>query len=326
MELIDRYLHAVRIWLPADKREDILAELSEDLASQIEERSGALGRPLNQDEIAALLKQRGHPRVVACHYLPHQHLIGPAFYPIYRLVLRMALLWILPAVFLVIVGPLAALTSDQPGIALVHALMGFPQAALICLVVITAVFALLEKYHAAGHSIDCWDPLTLPAVPPEARNQMASALGSVIEMAVGLLAASCWAWLAWSGPTWNLGATQIALAPIWHTLSWPILLLLAGGAFGSYFTLLQPSRWRLRSGIHLASSAGALVLTYILERADLLLQITSPNPADALRANHALRIGLLWIGAVILVQIAVDLWRLVRRPAHPVAAAATNHA
>lgn len=37
MDLIDRYLQAVRFWLPKNARqEDLLAELGDDLRSQIE--------------------------------------------------------------------------------------------------------------------------------------------------------------------------------------------------------------------------------------------------------------------------------------------------
>src|SRR5438309_9276370 len=36
MELLDRYLQAVRFWLPKAQQEDIIAELSSDLRSQID--------------------------------------------------------------------------------------------------------------------------------------------------------------------------------------------------------------------------------------------------------------------------------------------------
>lgn len=78
MEALDRYLEAVRAWLPREQRADIVAELGEDLRSEIEERQGALRRPLSEDEVLALLKRRGHPMSVAEGYLPSQHLIGPA--------------------------------------------------------------------------------------------------------------------------------------------------------------------------------------------------------------------------------------------------------
>ena len=81
MELLDRYLHAVGFWLPRKQKEDILAELSEDLRSQIEEKEAELGRKLTEGDLEALLKQRGRPVLVANHYLPQQYLIGPVLFP-----------------------------------------------------------------------------------------------------------------------------------------------------------------------------------------------------------------------------------------------------
>jgi hypothetical protein len=69
-ELLDRYLHAVRFWLPKAQQQDIVAELSEDLNSQIEEKQAELGRKLNETEVDAILKQRGRPLLVANRYLP----------------------------------------------------------------------------------------------------------------------------------------------------------------------------------------------------------------------------------------------------------------
>src|ERR1700724_3595969 len=88
MELLDRYLQAVKFWLPKKQQQDIIAELSEDLRSQIEDREAELGRNLNESEIAALLKQRGRPVLVANRFLPQESLIGPVLFPIYLFVLK----------------------------------------------------------------------------------------------------------------------------------------------------------------------------------------------------------------------------------------------
>ena len=40
MELIERYLNAIQFWLPAEQKQDIIAEISEDLNSQVEEMEG----------------------------------------------------------------------------------------------------------------------------------------------------------------------------------------------------------------------------------------------------------------------------------------------
>ena len=40
MTLIDRYLHAVRSFLPASRQDDIIRELSDDIYSQAADREG----------------------------------------------------------------------------------------------------------------------------------------------------------------------------------------------------------------------------------------------------------------------------------------------
>ena len=108
MDLIERYLQAVKFWLPKNQQDDITAELSEDLRAQIEERESKLGRKLNEMEVESLLRQRGSPIMVANGYLPQRQLIGPLLFPIYTFVLKVVTLCILiPAV----VGWIAAIVS-----------------------------------------------------------------------------------------------------------------------------------------------------------------------------------------------------------------------
>ena len=92
MELVDRYLQAVRFWVPTPQ-EDLLTELGEDLRSQIEAKETQLGRSLNEAEVSAILKTCGSPMIVAGRIGPRRHLIGPTLYPIYAFVLKMVLLW-----------------------------------------------------------------------------------------------------------------------------------------------------------------------------------------------------------------------------------------
>src|SRR5262245_257627 len=93
MELLDRYLQAVKFWLPKPQREDIIAELSEDIGSQLEEKKSELGRDHGVSDVEAGLKNLGHPLLVAERYLPtQQYLIGPALFPVYVFVLKMVML------------------------------------------------------------------------------------------------------------------------------------------------------------------------------------------------------------------------------------------
>ena len=96
-DLIGRYLQAVGFWLPRAQKQDILAEISEDLRSQIEDRESDLGRAMTESEVSDLLKQRGRPILVAGQFLPQRSLIGPALYPIYVFVLKIvALCYVIP--------------------------------------------------------------------------------------------------------------------------------------------------------------------------------------------------------------------------------------
>ena len=59
MDLVERYLNAVRFWLPKAQKQDIISELSEDIRSQVEEREAALGRTLAAADLEAILKEIG---------------------------------------------------------------------------------------------------------------------------------------------------------------------------------------------------------------------------------------------------------------------------
>src|SRR5450432_1405405 len=98
MQFLDRYLTAVKFWLPKQHRDDIVAELAGNLQAEIDDRVAELGRPLTDDEIAALLKQHGSPILVASRYQQEhrtvtfgRQLIGPIVFPYYWTAIRVML-------------------------------------------------------------------------------------------------------------------------------------------------------------------------------------------------------------------------------------------
>src|SRR5258706_2122818 len=147
IELIDRYLQAVRFWLPKTHRqEDLIAELGEDLRSQIEERETEAGHPIGDAEMSAILKRCGSPMMVAGRLGPQRHLIGPALFPIYEFVLKMVLLWILVPVFIFIVGPVnLANAGGDWGPAVAGTLANLWSGLFIAAGIVTLVFAILER-------------------------------------------------------------------------------------------------------------------------------------------------------------------------------------
>src|SRR5260370_97257 len=93
MELLDRYLGAVRKHLPWERQDDIIAELRANLESQVEEKEEELGQPLTAAEAEAWLKEGGPPLQMAARYHTPRYLIGPALFPIYWYVLKLAFFW-----------------------------------------------------------------------------------------------------------------------------------------------------------------------------------------------------------------------------------------
>ncbi len=90
MELIDRYVYEVGRQLPRKNRADIQVELQSTLVDTLEAR--VQGEP-SQEDVVELLKEFGPPQKVAASYWPQgQYLIGPNLYPLFRMVLGIALI------------------------------------------------------------------------------------------------------------------------------------------------------------------------------------------------------------------------------------------
>jgi len=94
MDLIERYLAAIARRLPADKADDIVAEIRDDLLTRIEAREDKAGRPLGKSEISDLIKEMGHPLLVASRYRPQQYLVGPDAFPFFVATLRIVAMFL----------------------------------------------------------------------------------------------------------------------------------------------------------------------------------------------------------------------------------------
>lgn len=183
MDLIDRYLQAVRFWLPRSEKQDIVSELAEDIRSEVEEREAELGRPLDQAETGSLLKKRGSPFSVAEKYLPQRSLIGPGLYPIYLFVLKVVgVAYLLPwlAVWLFCVLFLPSYRAAHPGMALFGTLGTWWNIALWSFAVITLAFAVAERLRQRPGASEKWDPRRLPKVRDTRKIPRSSSLAEIL--------------------------------------------------------------------------------------------------------------------------------------------------
>jgi len=91
MTIVEDYLRIVALLLPKAQREDIVAELRDTVLTRIEARESDLDRPLTETETEALLREVGHPLVVAARYRGGaQQVVGPTLYPYWAFGVKIA--------------------------------------------------------------------------------------------------------------------------------------------------------------------------------------------------------------------------------------------
>jgi hypothetical protein len=313
-ELIDRYLHAVKGWLPRKQQKDIVAELAEDLHAQIEDRESALGHPLEEADIVALLKQRGSPIRVASGFIPEQRIINPAMLPLYRMVLKIVLLWVLTPIFvLVFLGPVFG--SPHPVRAIAIFFAETLRTVFYVIGIVTVAFALMDRYHASW--VDKWDPRKLPVVPPP--QQTMQWYNDFAGFAYGMGAFIFWGVLMWQRTGFDFnGGTHVILAPVWGVIYWPILGLALVRAFVDLYCFVRRGWTPARSWIRLGLDAAGMAMALLLLGVNNWLEIVGPHitPADAAKVfswvNNTAQVTLICCAIIPLFDVVKQV-RLLRR-------------
>ncbi len=300
MELVDRYLQAIEFWLPKGQKRDIIAELSEDIHSQLEEQETQLGRPLSEEEIEAFLKRRGAPILVANRYLPQRYLIGPVLFPIYWFVVRVVV-----AIYCTVIASVYLLSYRA-----VHPAAGWREALLqtlgtvwastvLGLTVITVIFVILEWVEPKTHFIENFKPRKLPKV----RNPLAIPKSTAIaELAVNLAILPWWLVNAGGPKVLNF----ITLSPSWTYFYWGFAALTGLNVVLAAFNLVN--RHWTKSTVFLRlikDTVGSALLLWMLK----IGVIESAGPPDwTRRIRFIVEQGFPWAVLVCLVILAGNLY------------------
>lgn len=316
MDLIDRYVTAVRRHLPGRLQDDIVQELSGNLRSEAEEREQEVGRALTAEDQAALLKKHGHPWLAASRYLPQQQLIGAALFPYYRQALSMVVFWVVLPITL-FGGAIAAIYSDHPGQAWVRVLGSAWNGAIYSVGIVTIVFAVLERERVRITALDNWNPLKLPDLGAGRSVPRSETIPGLIAMLTFLV------W--WTGLvripdfTEYAGLTvKFVAAPIWNEIYYPVLVAVVAGVAVAFVDLVRPWRTMTMSIVDMAVNGLNAVVVGMLIRAGRYVEVLgAPEHADRIaRANQWINSSISWtlivVGAVILLDILYELWLVSR--------------
>ena len=321
-ELLDRYIHAVKMMLPPGKMEDIAAEVRSNLESQVEDEAMALGRELRPEEVSAMLKRCGHPAKVALQYReqPGRGLISPALFPFYWFTLRAILaLWL---TIRLIVAVFAFQGASPARTILLVLGRDVLLAGLIIPAGVTLLFAVWEYLELKYHYSERWKPEALGPVPrpgpqpPKPRPGVQIIGGIVWLIFWGLALYSPSFFWVWGGrgvfsPSEALYAMRFPLwllAFFWISQSW----------LG--YTRLAAGKWPRVQRIGVVA-AGVALSIFLLYTGDLLVAGPKwdPTQAKSLATLNQMIAGVLTL-ACILAGLALlrKFIRTVRRwSSHP---------
>jgi hypothetical protein len=320
MSLIDRYIHEVGRHLPRKNRSDIQVELRSLVVDALEDRAG--DEPTDE-EIADLLKEFGPPKKVAASYYPEgQHLIGPALYPLFRMVVGIALAAVIGAqllaygvVYFIAQEPIAILESFSSLINSIPAVFGM----------VVIVFAVLQWFEVRPDTVDePWDPSKLPQISVDEDVKRGERIFSIVIsiLILGVL----FFFPDKVGFITTPGGEFFANPVITQYIGWISISLLIGIGLDIY--LLWQGRWSTATRIvkiaaNLLSIAILLLLVqghsaWLAERGAGSLFSSLERLADDVASSwqmigmQAFRLGFSVALIVIIIETVVMLFRLVK--------------
>lgn len=262
-DLIDRYLAAIAANLPKAERDDIAAELRDVLYSKKEAKEEQLGRPLTKAEEEALLKEFGHPLEVASRYQKNQQLIGPSTYPFYIFALKVTLGIVVIIYIALLAVSLIAGGHDGPHTDFVGTL-------ITAFAIVTIVFVVIERIGGAAKLAANWKPAQLPMMgAPKSRSMW----DILFEMVAAVIATLWWVGL-FKIPDPTPHNIDIKLATVFHTLYWPILLLLLAQLVMDGFELIMPGLARLHAWLRIAYHVVLLAIFWVMWQAGHWIDVT----------------------------------------------------
>ena len=308
MELIDRYLQAVKSALPKRQQNDLIRELSDEVLSRVEEKEEALGRPLTEDDQVALLKQLGHPWLLASRYRKHRYLIDPSIFAIYWIVLRLIL--VVTFVGMSIAAITVAATGQGMGQAL-RILFQYPWAALKVFAWVTVVFVALDIIQAKFDFFSKWDPRTLPklAKPKKCSSTLENAVGMLFGVIFGI-----WWLVGLKHQFWIFGpgVAALQLGPVFQSLYPLYVVLVVADVVRHAIALLRPSWERGRVAFRwFFRVMNLVILSFLLNAQDLLVPGPSLEPklAEGFKGvNQGIHLGLVIATGIVSVQLIWDVY------------------
>ncbi len=320
MDLLERYLHAVGQYLVTGGKKDTLAELRANLLAEIEGREEELGRPLNEDEVAAVIERHGPPAIVAARYLPQQSLIGPALFPLYWFTLIKSF----PLVLLAY-GAVQAFNFIVSGgnWSLGSAIGHLPSVIITFWAWMTLGFAAFEfvqgRYIGKVKWGETWNPRSLAAVGPKVpsfANRVADFIVNGL-MFLWVLAVPTHPYLI-LGPGGSLRGMPFGLSPEWRIFYWQIVGLLGVMlALKLWLVFTRSVIWIRGLGL-VIQVVSLLILVVMVQARTYFVYVPKGHGLPSLETlavvNYWVSFGFKVALVIASIKLVVDLWQMFVSP------------
>ena len=324
MDMLERYVSAVRSFLPKGQQDDIAKELSENLQSQMDDQEAELGRPLTEAEQEAIFRQLGHPMVVAGRYQPNQvglafgrKLISPALFPFYLRVLWFDM-GITLAIFVIALFVL-------PTVGIPISADGWKNSILLQIFIqfgsVTAIFALIDHYLPTM----TWNAQKPPTLPPAFRQDLLNlsrqpqpvprleSIAQIVALVVLLPALR----LLFNNPSVFFGAASdtYQIGTTWQQVIIPSFAIYGVFIAQAIINLIRPDWARFRLAARLVADLTSLGIVIYLLQANNWVVLVHPDSGSGNTLNtinQSVFYGLLAALLVVILAILINAWKLIR--------------
>jgi hypothetical protein len=315
--LIDRYLSAVSDLLPTKLRKDTVAEISSLIQDALDDRSKSEGRAVDDKMIADVLKQFGPPEKIVAPYLPEKYLIGPRLYPIFMLVLRIALpiIAVLAVIGFFVGHHQIPLATSEELFSSISTGIGTVITALITafgnIVIIFAILQwLLPEFRLPAKESE-WDPHSLKAISQPDRVKRGEL---IVEIVFTLIALIIFNFYLDQVGIYNLVDGQWVMTPVlttafnayipWFDLLWVLTIILD-------VILLDRGTWHIGSrlfSIMLSAFSIALAVSLMSNIANLYTLEGVFGQVDlASTMQSLLNVALIFVFGIVIIANAVKI-------------------
>jgi hypothetical protein len=200
-ELTDRYVYAVTRRLPEAQRADIEKELRGLIDDMLTDRTK--GAPPKKEDAEAVLKELGRPAALAAKYRgTKQYLIGPDYYDLYMLIVKIVVIVAPAATALAQIIGNAVTPPENVGEAIGVFFASVIGAAVQAFAVVTFIFAMIDRFAGRNAKIKApeWKPADLPPVPMQkARINRGEPLAGIIFTIVAIILFNSAPWMVAAG-------------------------------------------------------------------------------------------------------------------------------